>query len=90
MDEVVSYNVYLKHPFTMLVAGPTGSGESTFIKRLIETNNSICSPPQKTITYCYGVWQSMYESIKNVKFVEGITEDIILERWVRSRMDNNR
>ena len=32
-----SYSFYLKHPFTMLIAGPTGSGKTMWVKKLIDS-----------------------------------------------------
>lgn len=64
------------HPFTCLIAGPTQSGKTTFIKDLLTFNNILIrSPPQKII-YCYRKWQSVYEeiinTIKNIEFHEGV------------------
>ncbi|KFM83158.1 hypothetical protein X975_06245, partial [Stegodyphus mimosarum] len=41
----------LKHPFTMVVAGPTSSGKTVFVKKLVQ-HRSIDPFPTK-IVWCY-------------------------------------
>jgi Cdc6-like AAA superfamily ATPase len=72
-----SYQVYLKHPFTMLISGPTGSGKTFFIKRLLEKVKTITNKPPKNITYFYGEYQPLFSQIKNVNFVQGISESYL-------------
>lgn len=59
----------LKHPFTCLIAGPTGCGKTYLVKELIKRNT--IEPPPERIVWCYGEWQPMYTQMKNVEFVEG-------------------
>ncbi len=61
----------LKHPFTCLVAGPTGCGKTTFVKELIEKAQMLIDPPPQRIVWCYGEWQSGYQKIE-AEFVEGL------------------
>ena len=60
----------LKHPFTCLIAGPTGCGKSYFVTELIK-GNFIHPAPQKII-WCYGEWQEAYKQLPHVEFVEGL------------------
>jgi HrpA-like RNA helicase len=32
----------LQHPFTLIVAGPTGCGKSTFVTKFIECSDKLC------------------------------------------------
>ena len=63
----------LKHPFTCLIAGPTMSGKSFFVQRLISYAQNIITPPPERIVWCYGgAWQDSFSSFPNVEFVAGL------------------
>lgn len=66
------YSVCLKHPFTMVVSGPTGSGKTMWVKRLIEQRDTVSFPPPLKISYFYGEYQSAFDEIQNVEFVNGL------------------
>ena len=64
----------LIHPFTCLVAGPTGSGKTSFLKKLLELKNEkIYQCPEK-ILWCYSQWQPLYATMKDVEFRQGLPE----------------
>lgn len=46
----------IKIPSGVMVAGPTQSGKSTFIKRIVEWADEMFSPPPKHIIYAYGAF----------------------------------
>lgn len=80
-----------KHPSTILIAGPTGSGKTEFLVRLLQTR-SIEPFPQRVV-WVYGEWQSAYDRILNLKlkhvnltFVKDFNEEIYesLNRNVRN------
>ena len=64
------------HPFTAIVAGPTGSGKTYFVMRFIDNVQEMITPPTKKIIWYYGQWQDGYRKIKNVEFVEGLPPKI--------------
>ncbi|GFV84877.1 uncharacterized protein TNCV_4298591 [Trichonephila clavipes] len=64
----------LVHPFTLILAGPSGSGKSQFDKKLIE--NKMIKPFPKNIIWCYGVYQALYEEMPNISFHEGIPSNL--------------
>lgn len=65
----------LKHEFTMVVAGPSKSGKTEFVKKLVENTHWISPSPEKII-WCYREWQPAYESLQHrVKFIRNIPED---------------
>ena len=70
------FDIYLKHPFTMLIAGPTGSGKTQWVKRLINQSEKICSPPPTRITYFYGEYQKAFDDLP-VNLVKGLPENLI-------------
>jgi hypothetical protein len=65
----------LKHEFTMVVAGPSKSGKTEFVKQLVQDTHWISPPPEK-IVWCYREWQKAYESLQDsVTFVKNIPSD---------------
>ena len=67
-----------KHPFTCIVAGPTGCGKTTFVTRLLRFASAIIDLPPERIVWCYGRWQktyaSMAETMPEVEFVDGLPD----------------
>lgn len=62
-----------QHPFTMLIAGPTQSGKTTWFKNVLETGR--VQPKPQRIIWLYAQWQPLYESMKTyVEFYQGIPE----------------
>ena len=64
-----------KHEYTMVVAGPSKSGKTEFVKNLINHLHWIFPPPER-IVWCYREWQLAYESLKErVRFIQDIPDD---------------
>src|SRR5688572_247633 len=63
----------LRWPFNMIVSGPSQSGKTEFVKKLIlGANDCILDPPEKIMFY-YSEYQKGYEEIASkVEFVEGL------------------
>ena len=63
-----------KHPFTCIVAGPTGCGKTTFVARLLRNAPSMINPAPEHVAWYYGEWQSAYENldIPNVRLEQGL------------------
>ena len=72
-------NFHFKHPFTMLVVGPTSCGKTNWIKYLLSNIDVTIKPIPKNIIFFYKRWQPMYtqlsETISNIRFVEGLNMD---------------
>lgn len=52
-------NLKFKHPFTCIVSGPTGSGKTVFVRRLLKNYKlltTIKAEPLRVL-YCYGQYQ---------------------------------
>ena len=67
-------NVF-RHPFTLLLVGPTGSGKTYFIRNLI-ASPLIIQPAIQRIVFCFGENQPLYNDIARmspvpIEFVEG-------------------
>jgi len=60
-------------PFTMVVAGPTSSGKTYWVKELIENAARCVSPPPEEIVYCYSIYQALFNQMtRYVTFHEGL------------------
>jgi hypothetical protein len=59
-------------PFTCVISGPTGSGKSVFVQRLLKHSKTVIEPPPDRILYCYGVYQTIFSQMQGVDFNEGL------------------
>jgi len=64
----------LHHPFTAVVAGPTGCGKSAWVLRLIDNAREMIYPPPSRIHYCYGKYQPIFNKYPQMQFHEGLPE----------------
>ena len=69
----------LQNPVTVLVAGPTSSGKTFLVRRLLEHRETFVKPPQR-IVWCYGVYQNTYSEMAaqfpNMILHEGLPENL--------------
>ena len=65
-----------QHPFTCIVAGPTGCGKTTFVARLLRNASEMIDPPPDRVTWYYGEWQAGYKNldIPNMRMEEGLPQ----------------
>lgn len=56
----------------MIVSGPTGCGKSYFIKDIITHKQEMFSVVPDKVVWFYGIYQSLYDEMKGVDFVEGL------------------
>ena len=73
-----------KHPFTCLIAGPTGSGKTAFVKRFVSHVTQMVHPAPDRITWHYGEYQTGYGTVEGVDFVEGLPRVDDIDPSVRS------
>jgi hypothetical protein len=69
------------HPFLAQIAGPTMSGKSWLVKKIIENRKEMIFPPPKRVFWCYTEDQPTYESMKNdpeITFVQGFPDPNVL------------
>ena len=64
----------LRHPFTMVIAGPSSAGKSRFCFRLIANAREVINHPPEKIVYCYGVYQDLFDDYPNIQFIEGLPD----------------
>jgi DNA mismatch repair ATPase MutS len=53
------------HPFRLLIAGPTSSGKSSFVKQIILNKNKIINKEIDKIYYIYGCDQPLYDTFRD-------------------------
>ena len=71
-----------KHPFTCVVAGPTGCG----VMRMLRHAEAMIDPPPEKITWCYGEWQSAYATMNlaDVGSEEGLPNATLFDSETRN------
>jgi hypothetical protein len=80
-------------PTTISISGTTGSGKTTWLKKLLE-HNELLFPNSITdkILYCYGVFQDLFHEmerdIKNIHFHEGLPSAEIIEDLTKNKKHN--
>lgn len=63
----------LRHPFTAVVSGSTGSGKTSFVFRLIDHSKRLMSVAPVKIVYFYGAWQPTFDRYRDtVEFRRGL------------------
>ena len=76
----IQMDMRLKHPFTMMVAGPTSCGKSQWTKKLLLNASKLIDQPPTKITWFYGEYQPLYAELQaqlqGISFVEGIPENL--------------
>lgn len=71
--------IRLKNPFSMIVAGPSSCGKTTFIVKLIQNAHIMCDQPYEKIYWAYSEKNAKpkaLEHIPNVHFIKGVPENI--------------
>ena len=68
-----SMTLKLQHPFTLIVAGTSSCGKSTFVIRLIECREQLCDVVYDNIVWCHSENKAPHH-LKNVSFVEGVPD----------------
>ena len=69
-------NFKFKHPFCMMIAGPSRSGKTQWVMNLLRQKDESIEPPPEKIVYCYMHWQQHYEGLRqfspSTQFHEGL------------------
>lgn len=79
----------LRCPFTMLISGAHSSGKSTFVKRLLDKAGDIFDRgASEKVYFFYRQWQSMFDRMPGVEFIEGLPTKEWASRVLGGRGDD--
>ena len=72
----------IRHPSSVIVAAPSGSGKTVLVERLLREKKVFQTPPKK-IVYAYDRWQPRFERMKRdgIQFFQGIPDTAKLAKW---------
>lgn len=69
------HDLRFQSPFCAILSGPSKSGKSTFIDRILRNINQMCNVQFDEIIYCYSYWQDLFTNLlrDNIcKFHQGL------------------
>lgn len=72
-------SLQFRHPSCTVIAGPSQSGKTTFLSSLIASRERMFAPPVGRVIYCYGQYQSAFDAMSNVEFVQGPDYERLLD-----------
>ena len=75
----IKYQAF-RHPFTCMCVGPTMAGKTNYLLRLIQHKDSAIQPNVKRVIYSYKKYQSVFDTVPGVEFVQGA--NYVLDRSV--------
>ena len=61
-----------RHPFTCICVGPTCSGKTQYIAKLIQHKDAVITPNVTRVIYSYKKYQPLFDTMPNVEFVQGL------------------
>jgi hypothetical protein len=65
----------------------SGSGKTTYIKRLLEQADGVFTEAPSRVIYCYNVYQQLFtemgNTVKNISFYQGVPDRETLRIWRR-------
>ena len=76
---LITMDARLKHSFSCMVVGPSFSGKTEFVKRLLKNASEMIDQPPRKIIWFYGEYQPCYaamtRSFPNIEFHENLPAD---------------
>ena len=61
-----------KAPFTCMIAGPTQSGKTSLLTKILSNTATLINPPPTRIMYCFSRPQEAFKSLVGIEFNEGL------------------
>ena len=71
---MTSVHLKFKAPFTCLLSGPTGSGKTQLVKKIIHNKNRLIDKDISKILWFYSEWQPIFNNLvtlNKVQFIQG-------------------
>jgi len=76
----------LKCPFTMLVSGPSSSGKTTFVRKLLLRRNYIYNKPPNVVVWFYKTHQDIYTEMERSGIVQQFVEGMCTMEWINENI----
>ena len=79
LESTMEFDPRFKTPSNLIVVGPTKSGKTTWVSRMIRERKDLFRHPLDRVVFCYGEWQSDFDLLKEeegVSLVEGLPDDL--------------
>jgi len=83
----IEIDLRLKCPFTMLVSGPSASGKTTFVKKLIMRRNKLYNRHPGRVIWFYNVYQDMYDVMLRLGIVDEFIQGMCTMDWIRENTE---
>jgi len=72
----LEYCLPFKAPLSLVIAGPSFSGKSTFVANLIREKAKMFDPEPEEVIFVYAAWQPLYDELEqtvpNIRFINAI------------------
>ena len=80
-QKYIDFDLRFRHPSTFMIVGPSQSGKTRFVVKLIQRANQMIDRPPERVVWCYGSDQPdlFRELSDSVEFVEGLPATNILD-----------
>ena len=73
----------IRQPASVIVAGPSGSGKSELVEKLLK-EKTLFDPAPKKVVYCYDRWQKRFDRMKKqMLFYKGLPPEGTLVKWFK-------
>ena len=72
-------DVRFQHPCTMIVSGPTSSGKTQWTIKLLRNIQDMFDHAQDHVYWCYSEYQDIFDTLRHVKFIEGLPDPNIFD-----------
>ena len=70
---------------SMMVAGPSRSGKTYWVARLLMMKDKRVHPTPDRIVYCYRHWQKLYDTLRmhdpSIRWQQGLPNAVLVESW---------
>ena len=85
MQSFDEHDLLLRLTFGMVVSGPSSSGKTTFVLKLLEHRAQLMTPAPRAVVYCYGEYGAHIRELEQMGAitVHGTPSDELLEQQPR-------
>jgi len=84
-------DIRLKCPFSMLIAGPSSSGKTQYVTRVLANRESLYdeTPSRGKVIYIYKEYQELFNRLKTDGIVDEFRNESITMEWLRTFCSKN-